>query len=102
MIDISQCPKCYHDGQVVDSRPWKEFIRRNRRCLKCRHTWRSVEVSLEVFDPLMLPREHIAALEVSIETLSYAIGALRSAFDQIKNEGKADATQKNGTANILR
>lgn len=42
-----KCAKCGHKSEVMDSRPLtsREVVRRRRRCLSCRHMWKTFEVA---------------------------------------------------------
>lgn len=38
------CPECKSDMQIEDSRKYNGLVRRKRRCVKCGHTERTIEV----------------------------------------------------------
>lgn len=50
-----KCPKCkYKKSKVFDVRKYFTFILRSRRCYRCRHEWKTQEmtVSMEEFQKL--------------------------------------------------
>ena len=44
------CPKCNGKSEVADSRPYQSTIRRKRNCLKCKYSYRTLEL-LEPQEP---------------------------------------------------
>jgi transcriptional regulator NrdR family protein len=43
------CPECGSgDNAVTDTRPWRAFIKRRRRC-GCGHAWSTAEVPMAIF-----------------------------------------------------
>lgn len=48
------CPKCGEKGLIYDSRPYDytEGLIRRRRCPKCKHKWKTIELVYNEFKEL--------------------------------------------------
>jgi transcriptional repressor NrdR len=46
------CPKCDGDTGVIDTRPYKDGVRRRRECQECGYRYSTVEYSVEYLDAL--------------------------------------------------
>lgn len=76
MTNVTECTACHNDSQVIDSREWNGFIRRNRRCLVCERTWRTVEVPASYVDEREAARDRIPKVQHQIEALAKELAAL--------------------------
>lgn len=55
-----KCPKCkFKKSKVFDVRKYHTFILRSRRCYRCRHEWKTQEmtIAMEDFQKLSFDRE---------------------------------------------
>ena len=46
------CPICYGQTHVIDSRPNEDSIRRRRECLECKHRFSTVEIDTDYYEKL--------------------------------------------------
>ena len=46
------CPICYGQTHVIDSRPNEDSIRRRRECLECNHRFSTVEIDTDYYETL--------------------------------------------------
>ena len=46
------CPKCYGETHVVDSRPNEDSVRRRRECVECKHRFSTVEIDADYYEAL--------------------------------------------------
>ena len=52
MQDVRICPSCSYKVKVIDSGSTKDKLERTRKCLKCGHEYRTVEISQKDFSQI--------------------------------------------------
>lgn len=56
-----KCPECGlmdEANRVIDSRPFKNTIRRRRECSECKHRWNTYEVTEAEFSSARIPKKN--------------------------------------------
>lgn len=73
------CPACYGNTRVLDSRPEDEIVRRRRECMVCKQRFSTVEIDFKMY------RQIKNASIASVSSISSIQQKVSETMDKIKN-----------------